>query len=96
MTNAAEKTNSLLDLLRRLGRGFAEQYVRGVTMQYRYLIDGPPQQVDVPRTGQAQKTHIHPAEETGLFEFRGAKGSKPGRPWSEGVKSGESNSTNHR
>jgi hypothetical protein len=57
MANTGEKTNRLLEVLRSLARGFADQYVRGVTMQYRYLIDGPPQGVGGPRTSPTQETH---------------------------------------
>lgn len=57
MTNADEKSNRLLEVLLRFARGFADQYVRGVTMQYRYLIDGPPQGVGGARTSPTQETH---------------------------------------
>ena len=43
MTDSDDNANRLLEVLRRLGRSFADNYVLGVTMQYRYLIDRPPQ-----------------------------------------------------
>jgi hypothetical protein len=53
MMNADDETTGLLEVLRRLGRSLVDQYVRGVTMQYRYLIDGPPQ-TDRPGAGEHQ------------------------------------------
>jgi hypothetical protein len=61
MANTGENTNSLLKVLRRLGRSLVDQYVRGVTMQYRYLIDGPPQEDRRVRASTNPRTHTNKA-----------------------------------
>ncbi|MDP9696208.1 UNVERIFIED_ORG: hypothetical protein J2X79_003787 [Arthrobacter globiformis] len=57
MMNADDETNNLLEVLRRLGRSLVDQYVRGVTMQYRYLIDGPPQADPTVQASTKRKTY---------------------------------------